>query len=188
MTTFWWVRHGPTHEKNFVGWRDVPADLSDQAQIQRLDAYLPKDAIIISSDLKRCIATADAIQGERHRLPHDPLLREFNFGDWDGLHFSEVAERWPELSRAYWESPGDTSPPNGESWNQAEERVALAVGQMAKKFTGRNIVVVAHIGVIVSQIRRAKQISATQAIAQKIDNLSVTRISAGLVDPVNHLP
>ena len=22
----WWVRHGPTHEKAFCGWRAVPAD------------------------------------------------------------------------------------------------------------------------------------------------------------------
>ena len=36
MTTWHWVRHGPTHQKSFVGWRDVPADLSDHAQIERL--------------------------------------------------------------------------------------------------------------------------------------------------------
>ncbi|PHR02026.1 MAG: histidine phosphatase family protein, partial [Sulfitobacter sp.] len=38
MTIWHWVRHGPTHEKAFVGWRDVPADLSDTAQIARLNA------------------------------------------------------------------------------------------------------------------------------------------------------
>ncbi|MDX5383564.1 MAG: histidine phosphatase family protein, partial [Rhodobacterales bacterium] len=29
MTRFFWLRHGPTHQKVFTGWRDVPADLSD---------------------------------------------------------------------------------------------------------------------------------------------------------------
>ncbi|MFT7136552.1 MAG: alpha-ribazole phosphatase, partial [Akkermansiaceae bacterium] len=51
MTTWHWVRHGPTHEKTLVGWRDVPADLSDHAQIARLNAHLPRDAILVSSDL-----------------------------------------------------------------------------------------------------------------------------------------
>ena len=37
VTRFWWVRHGPTHEKAFTGWRDVPADLSDSAALARLD-------------------------------------------------------------------------------------------------------------------------------------------------------
>ncbi len=46
MTTWWWIRHGPTHEKCFVGWRDVPADLSNTAQISRLNAHLPDDALL----------------------------------------------------------------------------------------------------------------------------------------------
>ena len=36
MTRLWWVRHGPTHAKAMVGWRDLPADLSDTAALARL--------------------------------------------------------------------------------------------------------------------------------------------------------
>lgn len=189
MTTFWWVRHGPTHQKTFVGWRDVPADLSDSAAIARLSDYLPNDALVISSDLVRSIATADAITDQRQRLPHDPELREFNFGDWDGMAFSDVAEQYPDLSRAYWESPGDLAPPNGESWFDAENRVNRAVRRLANQYPNRNIVAVAHIGVIVTQIRLAKGLTTQQAIGHKIDNLSVTRIVLnGEVDPINHIP
>ena len=39
MSDWFWIRHGPTHEKNFTGWRDVPADLSDRAIIDRLSSY-----------------------------------------------------------------------------------------------------------------------------------------------------
>ena len=69
-TTWHWVRHGPTHQKIFVGWRDVAADLSAVDQIARLAAHLPKDAVVVSSDLIRCVTTADAIAGTRTRLPH----------------------------------------------------------------------------------------------------------------------
>ena len=188
MTTFWWVRHGPTHEKAFVGWRDVPADLSDQEAIDRLAAYLPDDALVISSDLLRCTATADAITKNRQRLPHDPELREFNFGDWDGMTFGDVADQFPTLSRQYWENPGDAAPPNGESWNTAETRVNTAVQRLAHQHPGRNLVVVAHIGVIVTQIRLAHSLTTQQAIGHKIDNLSVTRIQGTTADPINHLP
>ncbi|MEO0665238.1 MAG: histidine phosphatase family protein, partial [Pseudomonadota bacterium] len=98
MTTFWWVRHGPTHEKAFTGWRDVPADLSDRAALKRLSAFLPWDAPILSSDLQRTRATADAIQGARTRLPDHAGLREFDFGLWDGMRFDAIAERWPDES------------------------------------------------------------------------------------------
>jgi hypothetical protein len=43
----------PTHQTTFTGWRDVPADLSDDAALDRLDAYLPPDALVVSSDLNR---------------------------------------------------------------------------------------------------------------------------------------
>lgn len=111
MTTWHWVRHGPTHQKTFVGWRDVPADLSDTAQIARIQAFLPDDALVISSDLIRAHATADAIADGRTRLASDPMLREFHFGAWDNWHFSRVSDAYPDLSRAYWEDPGDIVPP-----------------------------------------------------------------------------
>ena len=189
MTTFWWVRHGPTHQKTFVGWHDVPADLSDSAALDRLSAYLPQDAIVVSSDLIRAAATADAIQGTRHRLPHDPDLREFNLGDWDGKHFTEVAETHPQSSRAYWEQPGDIAPPNGESWNAAAARIDGAVDRLSEAFAGRHVIAVAHIGVILTQVRRALGCTPYEALGHKIDNLSVTKVVLGRgADPINHIP
>ena len=174
MTRFWWIRHGPTHEKAFVGWRDVPADLSDTAAISRLSAFLPRTACVVSSDLVRASATADAIAGDRKRLPHNLALREFNFGEWDGKHFSDVSETHPELSRAYWETPGDITPPGGESWNMVADRVGEAVKTLL--LPDADIVVVAHIGVIMTQVQQARAQTPAQAIGQKIDNLSLTRL------------
>ena len=189
MSTFWWVRHGPTHEKAFTGWRDVPADLSDRAAVDRLARYLPGEAVVISSDLSRSVATADAIQGARRRLPHDPELREFHFGEWDGQTFHEVSATHPELSRAYWETPGHAAPPGGESWFDAEDRVANAVSRLTAAHPGQDIIAVAHFGVILSQLRRALDVEPVEVLAQSIDNLSVTRITiGGDVGPVNHRP
>lgn len=176
--SLWWVRHGPTHAKTFVGWRDVPADLSDARAVARLDRYLPKGAILVSSDLIRAVATADVLGSGRERLAHDAGLREFNFGDWDGKHFTEVAKSHPKLSREYWEKPGDVAPPGGESWNAVAGRVTAAVDRLRAAHPGREIVLVAHVGVILTQVQRALGIGAYQALAHKIDNLSVTRLEA----------
>ncbi|MCR8724016.1 histidine phosphatase family protein [Frigidibacter sp. ROC022] len=191
MTRFWWVRHGPTHQKVFTGWRDVPADLSDTAAIARLDAALPAGALLVSSDLSRAVATADALARGRRRLPHRADLREFHFGDWDGKGFAEIAEAHPDLSRRYWEVPGDVAPPGGESWNAAAARVARAVTALHRDHPGRDIVVVAHFGVILTQLQAALGQSPAQVIARTIDPLSLTRIT--LSDPpqvheINHKP
>ncbi|MCF2869639.1 histidine phosphatase family protein [Octadecabacter sp. G9-8] len=176
MTVIYWVRHGPTHEKTFVGHRDVPADLSDTAQIARLSAALPANALVVSSDLARSIDTATALQGTRRRLPHRIGLREFDFGDWDGLHFGEVAEKWPDLSRAYWENPGDVAPPNGESWNAAAARVTADITQVAAENPRRDIIAVAHFGAILTQVAQAAGIAPYRALSHRIDNYSVTEI------------
>ena len=192
MTTWWWVRHGPTHEKVFVGWRDVPADLSDTAKIARLEAHLPRDAVVVSSDLIRAAHTADAIGAGRTRLPNLADFREFHFGDWDGLHFDAVAKRDPDLSRAYWETPGDVTPPGGESWNAAAARIAPKVDALNDAYSGQHIIAVAHIGVIMTQIQRASGATPQQAIMHQIDNLSVTRLThtsgQWSVAYINHIP
>jgi alpha-ribazole phosphatase len=187
MTRFWLVRHGPTHAKAFAGWRDIPADLSDTAALARLNRHLPAAAPVISSDLIRAVATADALCADRPRLPHDPDLREFHFGDWDGLGFAEVADRWPDLSRQYWEEPGHVSPPGGESWITAAARVDAAINRLAHH---PEVIIVAHFGAILTQYQRAAGLTPYQALAQKIDTLSVTclTLTPPVVLSVNHCP
>lgn len=177
MTTWHWIRHGPTHERTFVGWRDVAADLSDKDQIARLRAHLPDNAVVVASDLKRAQSTANALSGPNHvRLANDPHLRELHFGYWDGLPFEAVSARDPELSRKYWEAPGAVRAPGGESWDDASARVATAVRRISAQHSGSDIIAVAHFGVILTQLQRALNIPAYDTLAHPIDNLSVTRI------------
>lgn len=174
MTRLCLVRHGPTHAKTMVGWSDLPADLSDSAALARLDSYLPEDALVVSSDLDRAVKTADAIQAGRPRLPHDPDLREMNFGDWELQRFDEVEDQ--DRFRAFWETPGDVRPPNGESWNDLQNRVSAAVDRRLADHPGQDIIIVAHFGAILTQLQRSEGLTAYEAFGHKIDNLSVTEI------------
>ena len=177
QTSWWWVRHGPTHQKVFTGWRDVPADLSDLNRISRLRNFLPKKSIMVSSDLKRATATAQAIGAETAPLIIEPNLREFNFGIWDGMPSEEIEKRDPELCREFWENPGDVMAPEGESWNMLKSRVSTAVNKINVEYKGNNIIAVAHFGVILTQLHLAIGRDAYDILANKIDNLSVTKIS-----------
>jgi broad specificity phosphatase PhoE len=192
MTRWWWVRHGPTHQKNLVGWRDVPADLSDVAKIDRLRQALPQDAVILSSDLMRAHDTANAITTGQNRLTSERDLREFNFGEWDGLHFSQISERDKALSRAFWEQPGDTAPPGGESWNALAQRVGRVVDRINADNPETDVIAVAHFGVILTQLQRGLGTTAYQTLAHTIDPLSVTVLvhedGRWHVDRINHQP
>ena len=174
MSRVFWVRHGPTHAKAMVGWSDLPADLSDTAQLARLSEHLPADAVVISSDLIRATATADAIAGPRIRLPHDPDLREIHFGEWELQAFDKIPDQ--ERLMSFWEEPGDVRPPGGESWHEVAARIDGAIARVISAHPGRDIIAVAHMGAILTQVQQALEISAYQAFAHKIDNLSVTEL------------
>lgn len=167
--------------------------MSNTAALSRLDAHLPDDAVVISSDLIRCIATADSIQGNRERLAHNDKIREFNFGDWELRNFADIAKHDPKTSEEYWTNPGDVAPPDGESWNQAFDRVCDAVDKITTAYKGRNIIAVGHFGTILTQLQRATNMSASSAIGFQIDNLSVTHLEHLGADDwrvmgVNHKP
>ncbi len=192
MTRLHLVRHGPTHAKTMVGWSDLPADLSDHAAITRLHDHLPTDALVISSDLSRAADTASAIQGSRQRLPHHVDLREIHFGTWELRGFKEIEAEDPGLAFAYWDNPGDVRPPEGESWNEVRVRVDVVVDRLIADHTGRDLIIVAHFGVILTQVQRALGLDAQEAFSHRIDNLSVTEIThhgdRWSVGRINHCP
>jgi alpha-ribazole phosphatase len=66
------------------------------------------------------------------------------------------------------------------------------VDDLTLRFPGRDLVLVAHMGVIMTQIQRASGSTAYQALGHQIDNLSVTRMTCDAdlwqLGIVNHLP
>ena len=92
----------------------------------------------------------------------------------------------------YWEKPGDVAPPGGESWNAAAARIAPFVDRMNQANPDTDIVAVAHIGVILTQVQRASGETAEACLAHRIDNFSVTRLTCDAgnwrVEAINQLP
>lgn len=187
----WWVRHGPTHARAMVGWTDVPADLSDTARLARLRAALPIGAPVLTSDLVRAVATADALDLGGPRLPADPRLREMHFGAWEGRTADEVGAEAPDLLRDFYDRPGPVRAPGGEGWDDMAARVAAAVGDAAALGLAE-LVIVAHMGPILSQWAAARGLTPVQAFGQRIEPLSLTVIAHGRGGPdvqtVNHRP
>ena len=171
-----------------IGWTDLAADLSDLAALARLEAMLPQDAPVISSDLVRAVGTAEALAGTRPRLAPDPDLREIGFGAWENRSHDDVSAEDPVTARQFWEYPGTVCPPGGESWDRLRERVDAAADRLAA--LGRDVIVVAHFGPILTQYQRAAGLATTDAFAQPVAPLSLSRFRHGAgwhVEMVNQL-
>ena len=150
------VRHGETEwnrSLRYQGQSDIELNEKgiDQAERVRDRLANKKIDVIYSSDLVRALRTAEIIAakhstGAIHELP---LLREMDFGDFEGLTFDEMKDRYPQIAndRQAWRNRGpEMRAPNGESIAQLADRVAQFAERLKEHRPEETVLVVAHGG------------------------------------------
>lgn len=155
------LRHGDTRlspEHRFSGLSDEPlsADGTRQANAaaHRLASGARIDAIV-SSPLPRAAATAEIVADQLAlTAAPDDDLRETNFGEWEGLTFTEIQNRWPEEVVA-WQHDPQQAPPGGESFADTACRVNRACERILREHPGQTVLVVSHITPIKIMLCRA---------------------------------
>ncbi|MBV24383.1 MAG: phosphoglycerate mutase [Rhodospirillaceae bacterium] len=181
ITRWWWLRHAPVPERRgrVFGQMDVDADISDVAILNSLASCLPRDALWVTSPLKRASQTAAALAkavGHDAEPLVEPDFAEQDFGLWQGLTHNEMAERFPMENELFWKTPGSASPPGGESFVQVMERVGRAIAALSRDHLHEERIVFAHGGVIRAALAAALGCGPERALCFAVDNLSVTRI------------
>lgn len=145
------IRHGQTDwnlNRRFQGQSDVPLNETGRQQANALAGRLSNQSFdaIYSSDLRRAAETAGMICASK--IHFGTGLREVNFGDWEGLTYDEIKERYPD-SLATWErNVYSSSPPNGETLEDLEKRVQSFLNDLIQKHNDQTVLVVAHGGVL----------------------------------------
>ncbi|MEV4602239.1 bifunctional RNase H/acid phosphatase [Amycolatopsis sp. NPDC049253] len=160
------LRHGQTEmsvDRRYSGRGDVPLTERGRGQAaaaaKRLGAWpglVSEDgeaAPIVSSPLTRTKQTAQAVADALGtRFVTHPGLIETDFGEWEGLTFTEAAERDPELHRC-WLRDSSCAPPGGESFDAVHERVGQARRDLIEQYEGKTIIVVSHVTPIKTLLR-----------------------------------
>jgi ribonuclease H / adenosylcobalamin/alpha-ribazole phosphatase len=157
------VRHGETAltaQGRYSGRGDVP--LSDQGEAQAMAAAgrvagIARDvAAVVTSPLSRCTRTAELIAAELGGVDVTvmPDLTECDFGEWEGLTFAEVRERWPDAMAA-WLGSTRVAPPGGESFEAVAKRAQAAMGAVLRAYPSEVVVVVSHVSPIKLILRDA---------------------------------
>jgi len=157
------VRHGETaftKQGRYSGRGDVP--LSDEGEAQAMAAAgrvagISRDVVaVVSSPLARCVRTAELISAGAGgaTVTIMPELIECDFGQWEGLTFAEVRERWPDEMSA-WLASTSVAPPGGESFQAVAKRVRGAMATLLSSYPGAVVVVVSHVSPIKLILRDA---------------------------------
>ncbi|MDI3387298.1 bifunctional RNase H/acid phosphatase [Streptomyces sp. B-S-A8] len=157
------LRHGETAltpEKRFSGsgGSDPVLSAAGREQAERVAAALAARGTIqeiVSSPLRRCRETADAVAA-RLGLPVtlEQGLRETDFGAWEGLTFAEARERYPDELDA-WLASQDAAPPGGESFAAVTARVEEARDRLVARYAGRTVLLVTHVTPVKTLVRLA---------------------------------
>ena len=147
MKTVYLIRHGlpdfPGGKGMCIGTTDIPMGERGIAQAREMAGKLPPVTAVFSSPLTRAVQTAQAI-GMPVTILED--LREMFAGEWDGLTFDEIRQRFPDLYEARFRDL--TIPlPGAESHEEGLARFSEAMEAAAQAAPG-DFAVVAHGGII----------------------------------------
>jgi alpha-ribazole phosphatase len=179
------IRHGQTDwniARRFQGQSNVPLNevgrkqataLADRLSGQQID-------IIYSSDLERAAETANiTLQMSvcKPDLHLDRRLREINFGDWEGLSYNEIKEKYPEALLARENDVYKNAPPNGETLEQLCTRVQSMLDELYAKHKDQTVLLVAHGGVLQILLCLALKLKPTMYWQFHISTASVSEIA-----------
>lgn len=147
MKHLYLIRHAlpdfPGGKGMCLGTTDIPLGEAGFRQAERVAENLPAVTAVFSSPLSRAVQTAQAI-GLPVTVVDD--LREMYAGEWDGLTFDEIRQRYPELYAA--RAKDLTLPlPGAEDPGEGLARFTAAVQHCAAAAPG-DLAVVGHGGII----------------------------------------
>jgi probable phosphoglycerate mutase len=144
-------RHGQTEwnaTNRVQGHSDVALDATGRAQAAAAAEILAaqRPDVIVSSDLLRAAATADALAAVTG-LPvrTDARLRERYFGTWQGMTGAEIAAAYPEADRR-WRRGEPIGDFDIEDVDDLAKRVAAAVQDAVALAGSGTVVLVTHGG------------------------------------------
>lgn len=170
MKNVYLIRHAlpdfPGGESMCIGTTDIPLGEKGLAQAAEMAKALPPVTIVFSSPLTRAVQTARAIGAPIVIVDN---LREMHAGQWDGLTFQEIRQRYSELYAARAMDP--TLPvPGAEDPKEGLARFSAAMEQVAKTADG-DFAVVAHGGIL------AGFLQSVTGVRTKPDYTEVIRLS-----------
>ena len=149
----YFARHGETDwnvKRLIQGTTDTELNENGRRQAYALAEKLEGQGIrrVYTSPLKRANETG-RIVAERLGIPCSvkPGLEELDLGDWEGLNWDQVKEKWPEEYESRLANIADVPPPNGESYMQLAARVIKAVKEILAETDGDTLMV-SHGGAI----------------------------------------
>ncbi|MDN7133547.1 histidine phosphatase family protein [Halomonas sp. MC140] len=167
------LRGSTDHPLSDAGWQQV----TDAVMRHTVEGHLPYDAIV-TSPLMRCREFALWL-GEEFDLPVlvEDDLAELHLGQWEGKTYAEVtaAEGTVRMS-AFWHNPAEISPPDGETLQAFDARLAEVWRRLLLQPPGQHVLVVAHLFVCNGLLRQVLEQPLSRVLAMDLPYAAMSRV------------
>ena len=132
---------------------------------------------VVTSPSRRCHDFARLL-AQRLNCPLEvnEAFGEMNFGDWIGKPTTELWETSPELMQQLWYQPRRFIAPNGEAMEDFLYRIRLAWNALTAQYTGKNVLLLTHAGVIRVVLANVLDVLYQKSLAFEVGYAQFTRI------------
>lgn len=136
---------------------------------------------IYSSPQRRSVKTAE-ILSKVTNIEYISMegLEEINLGEWEGLSWEEVKEKYPTEYDEWYINRRYTKPPKGESYQDMVERVLKAIYKIISENCD-DVAIVTHSAVIMCLQCCLTNTTFDEMTKFKTDNTSITEIDSNLL-------
>ena len=185
-TRIYLVRHGQVEgfqDKRYNGQGDIPLTAEGLIQYEALRSRLADKPLraVYTSDLNRCLQGARLL-AEPHGLT--PIatakLRELHIGEWEGMTWKELQERFPKQWQARLDDIVNYRVPGGENLVDVAARVRPLIRRILAEQVGREVLVVGHGGV--------NRVILLDAIGAPLDRLFHIEQNFGCLNIIDYYP
>ena len=134
-------------------------------------------AAIYASPMKRVQQTLEPFFQNHAPLPTILAdLREVDFGDWTGLAWEDVREKFGISAFEWLDQLARNAIPNAEQISGYRDRVESCIRQILQEGSGKNVLVACHGGVIRMALAILLELPLQKMAAFEIDYASVTHV------------
>ncbi|MGB0734150.1 MAG: histidine phosphatase family protein [Pontibacterium sp.] len=172
------MRHGePSQTGLLLGKTDLPLSASGEQEVKsRLAKSMMPWCEVYSSPLTRVAQSAQWLYQEySHPIQIDEAIREYDFGDWDGMSLAELYAQQSHRLEQFWRDPAGCPPPNAEALHDFKKRVFDKVTSLLESDC-KHALFMTHGGVILAIIAEILGVPDGDWAKIKIDYASFSRV------------
>ena len=145
--------------------------LAEYLRVKSIDA-------VYASPMKRVqqtLAPTLKTHGHKQTIFHD--LREIDFGDWTGLNWAAVRDKFNFAVHEWLEQIEHPGSPNGESGKTFRARIEPCLREIVNKHQGENVAIFCHGGVIRMLLAILLELPLPKTNSFEVEYASITQVA-----------